>query len=215
MCARRVAGLRQLSAAELPAKSEASHEIFTEGVRFIDASLTEGEFSIDSFEKFTGKIQKAIHTNMKLAAEAQITGVETLLRRWRDQLGDKQWKKLYAVVLAIWTTELRNQNWLLLKHMMDPETVDSHLITLSTTGPDENTVPVALDNLARIVQDNVAAAMIFPNDTKADHDRASSLAGPDDLLADTIEKLIRSCPHSARSRPLTFEPTKAMANGKA
>lgn len=203
-----VNALRHLAAAELPPKAEAaSHDILAEGKRFIDDALTEGAFSIDSYEKFTGKVQKAIHTNMKFAAEAQISGVETLLKRWREQLGPKHWKQLYAVVLAIWTTEVRNQNWLILKHCMDPETVDSHLITLSTAAPEGNTVPVALDNLARIVQDNVAAAMIFPLPNKADEANANSLKGPDDLLSDAIEKALRSCPRSARAQPLTFDAT--------
>lgn len=203
-------GLQHLGAADLPEKAvEASREIFTGALHFIDDSLLEGSFSIDTYEKFTGKVQKAIHTNMKFAAEAQVSGVQSLLQRWREQLGPVQWKKLYAVVMAIWTTEVRNQNWVILKYMMDPETVDSHLITISTAEPAENTVPVALDNLARIVQDNVASAMIFPKPSKWDEQRANALKGPEDLLSDTIEKMIRACQPSARARPLTFSPTEA------
>jgi hypothetical protein len=200
-------GLQHLSSAELPAKAEAaSREILTRGIRFIDDSIAAAGFTIDSFEMFTSKAQRAIHTNMKFAAEAQISGVQALLRRWRGQLGPDQWRKLYAVVLAIWTTEVRNQNWLVLREMMDPTTVDRHLITLSTAAPAEDTVAVALDNLARIVQDNVAAAMIFPNSSKEDRAEATALAGPEDLLSDTIEKSLRACPHSARATPLTLTP---------
>jgi hypothetical protein len=54
-------------------------------------------------------------------------------------------------------------------------------------------VAVALDNLARIVQDNVAADMVFPQDSVL----ADSLKGPQDLLSTAIEKII-GCPHAAK-----------------
>lgn len=73
---------------------------------------------------------------------------------------------------------------------MHPENVESHLITISTAEKPSNPVNVALDNLARIVQDNVAAAMIFP----ANSVLANSLKGPEDLLSNAIDRII-GCPH--------------------
>ncbi|WP_354597356.1 hypothetical protein R1Y80_16855 [Streptomyces sp. JL1001] len=62
----------------------------------------------------------------------------------------------------------------------------------------------ALDNLVRIVQDNVAAEMVFPKDTKA----ADALKGKEDLLSDEI--LI----HLGTARGVTKSaPTYNMAAG--
>ncbi|MDN7184573.1 hypothetical protein M0D69_42495 [Caballeronia sp. SEWSISQ10-4 2] len=193
--------LNHLKAAELPPEAERSCRTIIDGsASFLDGTISDQAFSIESFEQFTSQIQDAIQTNMRFAVQAQLDGVLDLLRRWRTQLGPAKWKQLYAVVMAIWTTEVRNQNWLLLKHMMDPETVDSHLITIATAAPEENTVSVALENLARIVQDNIAASMVFSAATKFDLDHATALVGPDDLLAGTIEEMLKGCPRNPRAQ---------------
>lgn len=193
--------LDHLKAAELPPEAERScRTIIDASAAFLDGAISGQAFSIESFERFTGEIQDSIQTNMRFAVQAQLDGVLPLLRRWRAELGPVKWKQLYAVVMAIWTTEVRNQNWLLLRNMMDPETVDNHLITIATAAPEENTVPVALENLARIVQDNVAASMVFSAATKFDLDHATALVGADDLLAGTIEEMLKGCPRNPRAQ---------------
>jgi len=188
--------LQNLDEAALPGEAKKScTKVLNGGIKFIDNAIATGTFTINDFEQFTGDVRLAIQTNMKFAAEAQVSGVEALLQRWHKELGHEKWKELYAVVLVIWTTEYLNQNWIILKHMMEPSSVGSHLITISTAAPAENTVAVALDNLARIVQDNIAAAMIFPDNPNL----ADSLKGPQDLLSTAIEKII-GCPHTNKSR---------------
>ncbi|WP_409415767.1 hypothetical protein [Flavobacterium sp. PS2] len=188
--------LKNLPDAELPFHAQEScKKVLEGGIRFIDDSVKADRFSIDSFEAFTASVQSDIQTNMSYAAKAQVDGVEELLIRWRNKLGPEEWRKTYGIVLAIWTTEYLNQNWLILNHMMDPTTVDSHLFTIGIASFAENTVPVALDNLARIVQDNIAAAMVFSEDSEL----ADSLKGPQDLLSTAIEKII-GCPHTTTKK---------------
>lgn len=189
------AALANLPGAGLPEKALIScTKVIKGGLDFIDRAVATKTFTIDQFENFTSQVASAIATNMNFAAEAQIAGVEALLKRWREELGPKQWKNLYSIILAIWTTEVKNQNWLIVKQMMDQDKVDSQLITISIASFAENTVAAALDNLARIVQDNVAAAMIFPTNAVI----ADALKGPEDLLAGSIEKIL-SCPHARKS----------------
>ncbi|QBL78717.1 hypothetical protein E2R25_13690 [Burkholderia pseudomallei] len=59
--------------------------------------------------------------------------------------------------------------------------------------PAAGPVAVALDDLARIVQDNSAADMVFPTDPV----RADSLKGAEDRLSNAIGKRVR-CPFSKR-----------------
>jgi hypothetical protein len=47
---------------------------------------------------------------------------------------------------------------------------------------------VALDNIARIVQDNIAAEMVFCTDTKL----ADALKGPEELLSEEIQEQLGS-----------------------
>ncbi|AMD88206.1 hypothetical protein AXF14_12215 [Actinomyces radicidentis] len=78
---------------------------------------------------------------------------------------------------------------------MGPDRVATHLIDLPCAELPEDYVFVALDNLARIVQDNVAAEMVFP----ADQEVADALKGTEDLLSDTIlEQLGEGSSHDSR-----------------
>jgi hypothetical protein len=87
-----------------------------------------------------------------------------------------------------------NQNTIIIRTFMDEKRVATHLIDIATAEKPADPIHVALDNLGRIVMDNVAAEMIFPTDRVL----ADSLKGPQDLLSNVIEKIL-VCPH-ARAR---------------
>lgn len=180
-----------LEDAGLPEDLETScSKILDDGLAFIDKSLDLGYVSIRSFQAFAGGVYDSIRTNMWHASDAQITGVRTTLNRWKKQVGAAQWKDLYVVVLSIWTTSVLNQNSIIIREFMNPANVDTHLIDIPTAEIPDDYVYVALENLARIVQDNVAAEMIFPTDQKV----ADALKGTEDLLSDTILQQMH-CPY--------------------
>ncbi|KVD87325.1 hypothetical protein WS62_18060 [Burkholderia sp. ABCPW 14] len=184
--------LRYLNAAEFPAHARAaSARILEAGIPFIAQSVVETRFSVESYERFSAGVADAVKINMQCAAEAQVAGVEALIKRWKQELGDDEWKNVYTVVLSIWTTSVRNQNTILLRRLMNQKNVDTHLIDIATAEPPADPVAVALDKLVRIVQGNIAAEMVFPIDSVL----ADSLKGTEDLLSNAIGKLIR-CPYS-------------------
>ncbi|WP_441247517.1 hypothetical protein [Kitasatospora sp. McL0602] len=186
LCAAR----RQLGAADLPAELVASSgRILDAALAFIGESVERGSFGIESFTDFTGSVYRDIRTNMDHAAKAQIAGVEAIMRRWREKVGEEDWKGLYTVVLSIWTTSVLNQNTIIIRQFMDPSAVDSHLIDLPTAELPADPVGTALDNLARIVQDNVAAELVFP----VDQEIADALKGKQDLLSEAIQEQL-ACP---------------------
>ncbi|MFF0477452.1 hypothetical protein [Streptomyces sp. NPDC004284] len=177
------AARRQLGGAGLPPGMAASCARVLDGaLRFVEVSTAAGSFDIRSFEDFSADVHAALRTNMRYAAEAQIAGVQGVLRKWRAEIGEESWKDLYAVVLSQWATSVRNQNSLIIGPCMNPAKVATHLIDLPCAEPPEDPVFVALDNLARIVQDDIAAELVFPTD----HAAADALKGPQDLLADEI-----------------------------
>ncbi|MES2445140.1 MAG: hypothetical protein V4574_20130 [Pseudomonadota bacterium] len=208
-----LSAFRAVLAKALPALEEcglpddavaASQTILDGAIAFADTALSQGSFSIEDFQTYTRAVAGAIEQNMMLAAQTLVQGVQAQLSAWRDALGPA-WKDLYVVILAIWTTERRNQHWVILNDMMDPETVGDHLITVSVGEQDEVTVPVALDNLARIVQDKVAAVMVFsalPEEQRLQ----VALADPTDLLADDVALAIKSCPRSTVHRVAVKAP---------
>ncbi|MEV8230911.1 hypothetical protein AB0P41_33540 [Streptomyces sp. NPDC079167] len=171
---------RQLGNAHLPQELEAScGKILDEALAFIGDSVKDGTFDMASFEEFSGRTYPSIRTNMKFAAEAQISGVEGLMRKWRGEIGEQAWKDLYTVVLSIWTTSELNQASIIIRRCMNPAKVATHLIDLPTVEVPRDPVFVALDNLARIVQDNVSAELVFPTDPVV----ADAFKGKEDLLS--------------------------------
>jgi hypothetical protein len=103
---------------------------------------------------------------MNFAAQALVDGVEKQLAAWREEMGERAWKDLCAVILVIWTTEAQNQHHEILRRLMHQKTVEERLLAIGVGEQEADMVAVALDNLARIVQDNVAAGLILPTDSE-------------------------------------------------
>ncbi|MFF8570682.1 hypothetical protein ACF06L_05575 [Streptomyces sp. NPDC015408] len=189
----------RLGTANLPLDLENScDKILGEAVKFIDASVAAESFDMVSFNRFAATVYPAIRVNMTFAATAQITGIEGLMKRWRTLIGEKAWSDLYVTVLSIWTTAELNQASIIIRRTMNQAKVGTHLIDLPTVETPSDPILVALDNLARIVQDNVAAEMVFNTDLKV----ADALKGKEDLLSDEILQQIGGTAPTARTAAL-------------
>ncbi|MEU6260276.1 hypothetical protein [Streptomyces sp. NPDC047043] len=174
-----------LAAADLPQELQNScAKILGEALTFIADSIRARAFDIASFQDFARRVHPSIRINMQHAAAAQISGVQGLCRKWRAQIGEAAWADLYTVVLSIWTTSVLNQAEIIIRPMMNQKKVNTHLIDIPTAQLPSDPIGVALDNLARIVQDNIAAELVFVADTKV----ADALKGKQDLLSDEILK---------------------------
>ncbi len=188
--------LTMLPTANLPVDLEDScTRILTEAVKFIDAIVKAGTFDMVAFNQFAATVYPSIRVNMTFAATAQITGIEALMKRWRALIGEQAWSDLYVTVLSIWTTSELNQASIIIRRTMNQAKVDTHLIDLPTVETPSDPIAVALDNLARIVQDNVAAEMVFNTDLEV----ADALKGREDLLSDEILQQIGGTAPAART----------------
>ncbi|MEU6019672.1 hypothetical protein ABZ826_38720 [Streptomyces sp. NPDC047515] len=194
---------QNLPAAGLPAALTTScGNILDAALKFISTSVAAKTFDMKSFEDFSGSVHPDIRTNMKHAAQAQIKGVQDLMTSWRAKIGEQAWADLYCVVLSQWTTSVLNQNTIIIKDCMNAAKVDTHLIDLPGLETPKDPIFTALDNLARIVQDNIAAEMVFPKDTKV----ADALKGKEDLLSDEILIQLGSSTVAMKSAP-TYNTT--------
>ncbi|MFJ6825649.1 hypothetical protein [Streptomyces niveus] len=196
---------RQLREADLPRELEIScAQILDEALTFVRDSVRSGTFDMASFEEFSARTYPGIRTNMTYAAAAQISGVEGLMRKWRATIGEEAWKDLYTVVLSIWTTSELNQASIIIRRCMNPAKVATHLIDLPTVEIPRDPVFVALDNLARIVQDRVSAELVFPTDPVV----ADAFKGKEDLLSVEILHQIED-PTEAPAAPSPPAPPSA------
>ncbi|SFY50221.1 hypothetical protein [Streptomyces sp. F-1] len=186
----------KLPTANLPADLEtSSNTILTEAIRFIDTALGAKSFDMVAFNQFAAAVYPSIRVNMTFASTAQITGIEALMKRWRALIGEAAWSDLYVMVLSIWTTAELNQASIIIRRTMNQAKVDTHLIDLPTAETPADPIGVALDNLARIVQDNVAAEMVFNSAL----DVADALKGKEDLLSKEILKQLDGTAPAART----------------
>lgn len=173
----------KLPTANLPTDLAASSDkILTEAIKFIDTAVGAKSFDMVAFNQFAATVYPSIRVNMTAAATAQITGIEALMKRWRARIGEQAWSDLYVMVLSIWTTAELNQASIIIRRTMNQAKVNTHLIDLPTAETPADPIGVALENLARIVQDNVAAEMVF----NAALDVADALKGKEDLLSKEI-----------------------------
>ncbi|MFC5722021.1 hypothetical protein ACFP1Z_17795 [Streptomyces gamaensis] len=189
---------QNLAGANLPAALEdAGRSILDGGLDFITDALRARSFDMQGFQDFSSAVYDHIRTTMYWASKAQIEGVHALLQRRRAQLGEARWSELYVLIFELWTTAALNQNAIIIKPCMDQRRADSHLVNQMIAQFPSDPVATALDNLARIVQDNIAAEMVFPTAP----DVATALAGEEDLLAQDILKQLKGCPfHTAAIR---------------
>jgi hypothetical protein len=178
---------KTLADARLPAElGDSCAVILDRAHTYIADTIRRREFDMKSFEDFSGAVYPSIRTNMYWSSKVQIQGVSDLMTRWRKQVGDDAWSGLYVVVLSLWTTYELNQNSIIIRNFMNQDKVGSHLIDLMTAQPAADPVAVSLDNLARIVMDNIAAEMVFSTDQTT----ADALKGKQDLLSTEILKLL-------------------------
>jgi hypothetical protein len=182
---------RLVAYAELPDPAlNACDKIITSSIEFIRSIVSKQKVTVEEFKRYSGPLEAAIAENLTIAGEVQVKSIRALLHRWKERLGEG-WKDLYAVVLVIWTTEVNNQHYLILRREMDPSRVEDHLIVLGTASMPDDTVDVALENLGQIVQDNIAAALVFSNPDELDTELGVSLKGPEDLLSWAVKKALK------------------------
>jgi hypothetical protein len=166
-----------------------SSTILESSDRFITECLTTRSFTMDLFRAYAESVFDSIRHNMMHAASLQVSAVVDLLLEWRNTLGPT-WRDLYAAVLTTWTIEEKNQHWLVLRMLMDQEMLDERLYVINVGNARENTVDVALMNLAIIVQDKIAGHLVFGKRTPIARRLNVDLATRNDLLSSAVEKTI-------------------------
>ncbi|MBI4893266.1 MAG: hypothetical protein HY821_21770 [Acidobacteria bacterium] len=178
---------RALDDANLPDDlHRSSANICDAATAFIHSAIRDRAFTMNGFEDFTGKIFNDISTNMYWSAKAQIEAVTELMTLWKNRLGEN-WRDVYILVYSMWTTSVLNQSTIILRRFLDPDRVNTHLLDIIADQlPIDDPVGVGAENLARIVQDNIAAEMVFPTSQTT----ADALKGKEDLLSQQILKLL-------------------------
>ena len=130
--------------------------ILSRSANYVRRILTDMRCRAEGFEVYAASIRAEIRDAMDYAAELQMDACMEALSAWRDELGPEEWRKLHVVVTTIWPVSEHSPRWQLFRTLMDPDTVDTHLIV----GEGVKSVEEARDLLGRIVADRLASRLI-------------------------------------------------------
>ena len=174
-----------------PKEREIALPILERSNAYVSEILATEEISVQGFEAFAKSLRPEIHAAMNLAAELQMDACMTALKVWRKELGPNEWRKLHVMVTTIWPVSEHSPRWQLFRTLMDPETVDTHLIV----GEGVKTTEEARDLLGRIVADRLASRLIIGTETECARRATQSLSSRTDVIADSAYRALqRHCP---------------------
>jgi hypothetical protein len=148
------------------------HEIIGDCLAFIDTVIAAGRVSQDELHDFTSAISPAILANAYDASEQQLEGLHALVTRWRAELSDDEWQRLFVVVLGPKVARTGNAQLEYFAYAMGRETIDTRLIYAEGMFA----VPQGLDLLATLVRDRNASDYFFDDPLRLDRDLLADAA---------------------------------------
>lgn len=158
---------------------------------YVSRILADQKVTREGFEVYAASIRASIRDAMDFAAELQMDACMAALEQWRDDLGPEEWRKLHVVVTTIWPVSEHSPRWQLFRTLMDPETVDTHLIV----GEGVKSTEEARDLLGRIVADRLASRLIIGIEDERGRRMTQCLSSRTDVVADSAYRALqRQCP---------------------
>jgi hypothetical protein len=178
--------LATLGDAGMPAEVEQHCRTILEGgIAFSGDALRTGNFSAQSYSAYAQQVLPSILANVKLAGKLQVDHFEDVVTRWREEMGEEEWSRLYAVVGTAWAMRRENVHFQILAQMMGRDAVNDRLILAEHI--EDVTEDDLLDLLGRIVNDRALSTLVFGKEYRMDVELMGESA--------RAETLVRSTPH--------------------
>ncbi|OGT53262.1 MAG: hypothetical protein A3E84_01405 [Gammaproteobacteria bacterium RIFCSPHIGHO2_12_FULL_42_13] len=186
--------LTNLSSSELDVASmERIKQMLEITISYINDCLTTG-ISQEKFQSYSQQVMGAIEVNVKAAASMQVVAVKTALQVVKEKLGEA-WPELFVVVPTIWPVSQNSPREQIFRSIMDPKTVNTHLIVAEGV----RSIEEARTLIGRIVYDRYAARSIFGIKTEKRRQFAAALSTPVDLMGQDAKDKLRSLDPAATS----------------
>lgn len=165
---------------------------------YIDTVL-EQHVSVDEFQSYTAELTPYLRECMDAAAQLQVRSVTDALLAWREMLGAEQWKKLYVMIPTIWPVAENSPRWQIFRSLMEPENIDTHLLTGEGVRNDEE----ARELVGRIVADRLAARLILGTGDERSKRMNQCISSRTDVVSDSayqaLKEMTQGCPvHSLK-----------------
>lgn len=190
--------LSTLPQLELAAEIEKNLRSILENViQFCQKIIDQKTFSMKAYSKMAKSINKELVILQSLAADIQVTSFTAILEKWKKDIGEEEWRKLYVVISAQWTLSTENVHQLIIANSMvskDLAAKNIFVTSVPLSGIDD-----ARALCGRIVGDRIMSYQTFSTNTERGMENIYSLSTSRDLISkaaeDSIEKMKSLCPH--------------------
>ncbi|MGD9651328.1 MAG: hypothetical protein AB7I96_07780 [Candidatus Dadabacteria bacterium] len=142
-----------------PDVEERCRTILEGGIKFTDGALKTGSFTSEGYSAYAKSVWPAIAKNIELAGKLQVDHFEALLKKWRKEMGEEEWSRLYAVVNTAWAMRRENVHFQILAQMMGRDVINDRLIIAETL--EDPTQDDLIMLLGRIINDRDLAVHVF------------------------------------------------------
>merc|ERR1712003_413953 len=92
-----------------------------------------------------------VNKNIMLAGKLQVDHFENVVKRWRKEMGEEEWSRLYTVVNTAWSMRRENVHFLIMAESVNDVTEDDLLLLLG-----------------RIVNDRALSILVFDETYRMD-----------------------------------------------
>jgi hypothetical protein len=189
--------LETAEAASLVSESIHRTELQYDGMKILNITMAhmnlwarKGSVSPGAFEKYSGELFPHIEVNIQKCARLQVNAVYPALEKWKNELGDTEWKKVHALIPTIWPVSAINPRLQILSKLMDPEQVRNQVFIVENGG---SSIKSLKGILGKIIGDRAAGLLILGTKTKAQKELTFNLSGRQDLIsiasADALSEL--------------------------
>lgn len=160
-------GLATLHDVGLPDETEGHcRTILENGIAFTGQILDDGSFSAESFSAYAKTVLPSIKHNITLASKLQVDHFRDLVTEWREEMGEEEWSRLYALVGTAWAMRRQNVHFQILAEMMGRDAVNDRLI-MAESIPDI-TEDQLIMLLGRIINDRGVGVLVFDSEYRMD-----------------------------------------------
>ncbi len=184
--------------------------ILTESIKYIDGIMSAGTFDVAGFKAYSQRVLPAIKANLYRAAGLQAEAAVHLLRQWRKEIGEEDWRNLWGAALAPFTLSVKNATWQAMYLAMNEETRDDQLLLIANT----NDLEYSLETVAHLIMDRLLARLVFSEKTGADRELVKALSSKQDLVGDATHKAIELIIHSGSPFSKTRQSIPAVPPGE-
>ena len=136
------------------------------GIVFMDNALETGHFTAEDYSKYAKALLPTVMKTVALAGKLQVDHFEAVVKKWRAEMGEEEWSRLYAVVNPAWAMRRQNVHFQIMAQMMGRDAINDRLIMAEALN--DVTEDDLLMLLGRVVNDRVLSILVFDKTYRMD-----------------------------------------------